>query len=136
MDAEDIRRKVRMDFKFLIDNVLVLGMLIYGSVAKGESNERSDIDICVVVPLVDDKIRFSRSILANVKDERYDVRIFELMPLYLKMEVIEHGEAVYARDIYELYEYFYTFRKLWMDQKERQTLSKEEILELFTSEIT
>jgi len=53
------------------------------------------------------------------------------MPLYLKIEVIEHGRVVYARDIYELYEYFYMFRKLWDDQKERQTLSKDEILDLF-----
>jgi predicted nucleotidyltransferase len=133
MDAEEVGRKVREDCKFLIDNVLVLGMLVYGSVAKGESDERSDIDICVVAPLVDDKIRFSRLILANVKDVRYDVRVFELMPIYLKMEVVEHGEVVYARDIYELYEYFYTFRKLWEDQKGRQTLSEEEALELFTS---
>jgi len=27
------------------------------------------------------------------------VRVFELMPLYLKMEVVEHGEVVQARDL-------------------------------------
>jgi len=43
--------------------------------------------------------------------------------------------VVYARDIYELYEYFYMFRKLWDDQKERQTLSKDEILDLFALKI-
>ncbi|MCW7080708.1 MAG: nucleotidyltransferase domain-containing protein [Candidatus Methanospirare jalkutatii] len=135
MDAGEIEGKVREDFSFLIDNSSVLGILIYGSMAKGESDERSDIDICIVAPSVEDKIRFSRTILANVRDERYDVRVFELMPLYLKIEVIEHGKVVYARDIYELYEYFYMFRKLWEDQKERQTLSKDEILDLFAPKI-
>ncbi len=131
MDVGEIEGKVREDFSFLIDNSSVLGILIYGSMAKGEGNERSDIDICIVAPSVEDKIRFLRTILANVRDERYDVRVFELMPLYLKIEVIEHGRVVYARDIYELYEYFYMFRKLWDDQKGRQTLSKDEILDLF-----
>ncbi len=42
-----------------------------------------------------------------------------MMPLYLKMAVIEEGVVVYAKDILELYEYFYFFRKLWEDQKSR-----------------
>jgi len=132
MDAKDAKRKVREDFRFLFDNNSVLGVLLYGSMAKGESNERSDIDICVVAPSASDKIEFSRWIMSNVRDKRYDVRVFEFMPLYLKMEVVEHGDVVYARDIYELYEYFYTFRKFWDDQKQRQGLSTEEALELFT----
>ena len=66
------------------------------------------------------------------EDERYDVRVFESMPLYLKMAVIVHGEVVHARDIYALYEYFYMFRKLWEDQKRRQMLTNEEALKLFS----
>lgn len=129
MDAEEAGIKMMEYFKLLIDDVL--GMLIYGSVATGASTERSDIDVCVVAPLVADKVRFSRTILANVKDVRYDVRLFELMPLYIQMDVIEHGTVIYTQDIYELYEYFYGFRKLWEDQKARQRLSKEEALDLF-----
>jgi predicted nucleotidyltransferase len=53
MDAEEARIKMMEYFKFLIDDVL--GMLIYGSVATGASTERSDIDVCVVAPLVADK---------------------------------------------------------------------------------
>ncbi|MEA2075146.1 MAG: nucleotidyltransferase domain-containing protein [Euryarchaeota archaeon] len=132
MDAGDVRRKVREDFRFLFDNSLVLGVLLYGSVVTGESNERSDIDICVVAPSASDRVELSRGIMTNVRDERYDVRVFELMPLYLRMEVVEHGEVVHAQDIYELYEYFYTFRKLWDDQKRRQMLTNEEALKLFT----
>lgn len=132
MDAEDIRRKVREDFRFLFDSHAFSGVLLYGSVVKDECNERSDIDLCVVAPAARDKIEFSRWILSNVRDEQYDVRLFELMPLYLRMEVVEYGEVVYSRDIYELYEYFYTFRKLWEDQKRRQMLTEKEALELFT----
>ncbi|MCK4475153.1 MAG: nucleotidyltransferase domain-containing protein [Methanophagales archaeon] len=132
MDAKIAGKKVSEDLRFLFDNRSVLGVLLYGSVVEGESTERSDIDVCIVAPAADDKVAFSRWILANVRDERYDVRVFELMPLYLKMEVVEHGEVVHARDIYELYEYFYAFRKSWDDQKRRQMLTREEALELFT----
>jgi len=46
------------------------------------------------------------------------------------MAVIDEGVVVYAKDVPELYEYFYSFRKRWEDQKHRQTLSKEEAREL------
>jgi len=132
MDAKRVGEKVREDLRFLFENRSVLGVLLYGSVVAGESTERSDIDVCVVASAAGDKVAFSRWILSNVKDEQYDVRVFELMPLYLKMEVVEHGEVVHARDIYELYEYFYAFRKSWDDQRQRQMLTNEEAFGLFT----
>jgi len=129
MDRKELKRKIKKDFKFLSDEVM--GALLYGSAVREDYHEGSDIDVCIVSPSVEDKSKFSRQILSNIHDERYDVRLFELMPLYLKMDVIEKGEVVYAKDTYELYEYFYSFRKLWDDQKHRQRLSKKEALALF-----
>jgi hypothetical protein len=133
MDTDGIKRKVTADFTFLRESPTfeVLGLLLFGSVAKGESSDRSDIDLCVVAPVVRDHPAFFRWLLAHLKDNRYDLRIFELMPLYLQIEVIERGEALFARDLYELYEYFYPFRRLWDDQKRRQTLTEQEARELF-----
>ena len=129
MDKEEVKRRVKKDFEPLLDDVL--GILLYGSLAAGEDSERSDIDISIVAPVIDDKIGFSRRILSNVRDARYDVRVFELMPLYLKAEVVEKGEIIYTKNIFKLYEYFYYFRKIWDDQKRRQKLSKNEVLQLF-----
>ncbi|MEA1895750.1 MAG: nucleotidyltransferase domain-containing protein [Euryarchaeota archaeon] len=129
MDKEEVKRRVKKDFEPLHDDVL--GILLYGSLAAGEDSERSDIDISIVAPAIDDMIGFSRRILSNVRDARYDVRVFELMPLYLKAEVIEKGEVIYTKNIFKLYEYFYYFRKIWDDQKRRQKLSKNEVLQLF-----
>ncbi len=129
MDKEEVKQRVKKDFEPLLDDVL--GILLYGSLAAGDDSERSDIDISIVAPTIDDKIGFSRRILSNVRDARYDVRVFELMPLYLKAEVIEKGEVVYTKNIFKLYEYFYYFRKIWDDQKRRQKLSKNEVLQLF-----
>ncbi len=129
MDKEEVKRRVKKDFEPLHDDVL--GILLYGSLVAGEDSERSDIDISIVAPAIDDKIGFSRRILSNVRDARYDVRVFELMPLYLKAEVVEKGEVIYTKNIFNLYEYFYYFRKIWGDQKHRQKLSKKEVLHLF-----
>ena len=129
MDKEEIKRRVKKDFEPLLDDIL--GILLYGSLAAGEDSGRSDIDISIVAPAIDDKIGFSRRILSSVRDARYDVRVFELMPLYLKAEVVEKGEVIYTKNIFKLYEYFYYFRKIWEDQKHRQKLSKKEVLQLF-----
>jgi predicted nucleotidyltransferase len=129
MDKEEVKRRVMKDFEPLLDDVL--GILLYGSLAAGVDSERSDIDISIVAPAIDDKSGFSRRILSSVRDARYDVRVFELMPLYLKAEVVEKGEVIYTKNIFKLYEYFYYFRKIWDDQKRRQKLSKNEVLQLF-----
>lgn len=109
-----------------------MGVLLYGSHARGEASLRSDIDLCVVAPEVSDSDRAAlwREFISHFRDDRYDVRIFELMPLYMKMAVIEEGVVVYSRDVLDLYEYFYPFRRDWDDQKHRQTISREEMISM------
>ncbi len=108
-----------------------MGVLIYGSQVKGEKDKRSDIDICVVAgkkkPL-DVLQEIWRQV--NTKGKNYDVKIFEELPLYLKGEVMENNEVVYAKDKGKLFEYFYDFRKLWGEQKGRQRISKRELLQI------
>ncbi len=123
MDKRDLER-MRRDFEFLSDRVLAV--VVYGSRAKNEETERSDIDICIVAPNTDASSLFKETLHLD-----YDVKIFELMPLFLKMKVIKNHEIVYTRDLLDFYEYLYFFRKLWKDQEYRQKLTKEEALHLF-----
>ncbi len=123
MDKRDLER-MRRDFEFLSDRVLAV--VIYGSRVKGEETKRSDIDVCIVAPNTDKSKIFKETLHLD-----YDVKIFELMPLFLKMKVIENHEIVYTRDLLDFYEYLYFFRKLWKDQEHRQKMAKEEALHLF-----
>lgn len=127
MDKSEIKRRIKEDFDFLSSKALAV--LLYGSLARGEENGRSDIDVCIVAPKVRDKIRFLRETMAIIGG-KYDIRIFELMPIYLKIGVIENHEIIYG-DACELNEYFYFFRKIWRDQAHRQKLTKEEVIHLF-----
>ena len=38
------------------------------------------------------------------------------MPLYLKIEVINNHKIIFAKNVPELFYYFYFLRKLWKDQ--------------------
>ncbi|MGA9098275.1 MAG: hypothetical protein WB392_05015 [Methanotrichaceae archaeon] len=57
------------------------------------------VDICVVAPGTDSMV-LERKALSLIRDDHWDIRVFELMPLYLKMAVIEEGVIVYAEDMY------------------------------------
>ena len=125
MDREEVLARAKRDFQFLQDQVL--GIMLFGSWARNDASERSDIDLCLVAPEVEDKAALWREAISEPRDSRYDVRIFELLPPYMKMAVIEEGLVIYARDILDLYEYFYPFRRVWEDQKHRQQVSREEM---------
>ena len=134
MAGEDIVARVKTDLQFLQEPLWqerLLGVLLYGSQATGEAGENSDIDLCIVAPQAADQSKLWRHFISHLRDSRYDVRIFELLPLYLKAAVIEQGIVVHCKDEPELYEYFYPFRRDWDDQKHRQTLTAEEARGLF-----
>ncbi len=123
------KKSLEKDFSFLRGRADVLAVLLYGSAAKGGETPRSDVDICIVAPGCKDTLSLFRDISSNVdiRGKKYDVRIFEELPLYIQIQVINNHDVVYARDIYELYEYFYFIRRLWQDQAHRQELTKEEL---------
>jgi len=134
--GEGIVARVRADLQFLDDPLWqerLLGVLHYGSQATGEGGPNSDIDLCIVALQAADQSKLWRQFISHLRDSRYDVRIFELLPLNLKAAMIEQGVVVHSKDGPELYEYFYPFRRDWDDQKHRQTLTLEEARGLFRS---
>lgn len=124
---------MKRDFSFLLKREDVLAILLFGSQVKGAGDVRSDTDICIVAPACKERHGLLKEIYRNldVYGKKYDVRIFEDLPLHIKMNVIEFNEKIYAKDPYGLYEYFYLFRKFLGDQARRQKLTKEEIAGMF-----
>ncbi len=113
---KDIFNDLKNDLKKSKD---VFAIVVYGSHVEGKAHERSDMDACVVLKTNDgEKLShvFREILKISAKNEKYDIRIFEQMPLFMKMEVIEKGQVIYTKDFSELNEYFYFIRKLWQDQ--------------------
>jgi len=125
-------KTIKKDFLFLSLRDDILAILLYGSVAKGEETQRSDIDICIISPSCKDKLGLLNEIYRklDVFSKKYDVRFFEELPLYIQINTIENNQIIYTKDVYELYEYFYYFRKLWEDQAMRQKVTPAEMAEI------
>jgi uncharacterized protein YutE (UPF0331/DUF86 family)/predicted nucleotidyltransferase len=123
------REAIENDISFLFVRKDLMAVLLYGSVIKGEETPRSDIDICLVAPTCKDKAGLIREVHRNldVFSKKYDIRFFEELPLYIQIQIIGNHEIIYMKDVYELFEYFYYFRKLWEDQASRQHVTREEL---------
>ena len=71
---------------------------LYGSYVSGETTERSDIDLGLYYE-IDDKKELYRTFfrISGSFPDRYDVQMFQLLPLYVQKEVFK-GELLYAED--------------------------------------
>ena len=114
---KNIITNLKKDLEGISDDVFAI--LIYGSYAIGDANIRSDIDVCIVLKNNDkEEINniYRKILRISAKNEKYDIKIFEQMPLFMKIQAIKNGNVIYAKNKAELEEYFYFFRKLWQDQ--------------------
>jgi uncharacterized protein YutE (UPF0331/DUF86 family)/predicted nucleotidyltransferase len=80
-------------------------IIFYGSLATGKVRRKSDIDICIYYEAKkrEELSRFRLKVLKNLGSEIYDVQIFQLLPLWIRKEVLR-GKILYAPDKRFLYE--------------------------------
>ncbi|MCE8428836.1 MAG: nucleotidyltransferase domain-containing protein [Candidatus Methanoperedens sp.] len=112
LPPENLTIFLKKEFEFIKDDVQ--GILLYGSHARQDADERSDIDICLIKP---GNNGILRRIFQKV-GSKYDIKIFEDLPLYIKMEIIENYRIIYGDEPSISY-YFYHFRKNWEDMRYR-----------------
>jgi predicted nucleotidyltransferase len=89
-----------------------LAVFLYGSVARKEQTDLSDIDLCLVlVPKITPigPTALSRKRLDYLKDFTFDIQIFQQLPLYVRRRILKEGRILFVRDEALLYELaFYT----------------------------
>jgi len=109
-------RKIRGDLNFLKEKYDVV---VYGSYVEGGMRSNSDIDIAVLSYETEKEksIELQKELLGKFP-LKYDIRIFELFPISIKISIIDHYQVVFG-DLLEISEYFYSFRKKWDDCKHR-----------------
>ena len=107
----------------------VKGILVYGSFIKGYADVKSDIDICVIEKEgIESKDLYER-ILEVSANERYDIVIFNKIPWYLRGEILENNEVIYAEDEDDLDFWLYKQSKIWNGMKRRQkSVSAEDLI--------
>ena len=76
---------------------------LFGSYAKGTATKRSDIDIAIYYD-GDEKERFNfRILVSGSLSDKYDIQIFQDLPLYVKQEIFKFGKFIYGEHSKEMY---------------------------------
>ena len=108
-------QQIMKDLEFLQDHDVV----IYGSFVSNEMTPRSDIDIALITRQHDLSVNKQTSLdVIGRANPLYDIRVFELLPLHIQINIIKHHIVLFGDEI-ELSEYFYFYRKLWNDVEQR-----------------
>lgn len=115
MDKKTLISKRLSDFSEI--SSLFKAIILLGSIENMKGDDRSDIDICLVTGRKVDPGFALKLVWRKVNPDWYDVKIFEELPLWLKIQIIDEGIVVFAHDLQELSEYLYFYRKLWNDQR-------------------
>ena len=94
-------------------------IIIYGSYVSNQMTPRSDIDIAIITRDPDPSInsRIQLDIMGQF-NPLYDIRVFEMLPLHIQINIIKNHLVLFGDEL-ELSEYFYFYRKLWNDVKQR-----------------
>lgn len=92
----------------------ILAVLLFGSSARAESSDESDLDICLIIN--EDLSMSGREIfqkrLSYLKNFDMDIQIFQQLPLYIRVRVIREGQILFCRNEDKLYEaVFHTLRE-------------------------
>ena len=82
-------------------DVDVLAVLLFGSVARGEQTAGSDIDVCLV--LLPRSTSYEHAFLSHKRLEylthfNLDVHIFQALTLYIRSRVLKEGQGLFVRD--------------------------------------
>lgn len=79
-------------------------IILYGSAAEERMSPESDIDLCVYYEgCSGDAAQFRHRALSDLPGTRFDIQIFQQLPLYVRVEVIR-GIPVFVRNTRFLYE--------------------------------
>lgn len=129
MVEKKLLNQIFNDFSVVIKKKDILGIFLFGSYRKSQNTNRSDVDICIVAP--NEKPHELISFILqniNIDINKYDIRLFSELPLYIKVHIMEDGILIYSPNELDLFEFFYLYQKLWDDQKHRQEISKEDLM--------
>ena len=84
----------------------VLSVLLFGSHAKKQSDNLSDIDICLVLNSNNySQFEMSRKRLEYLKHfPNVDFQIFQKLPLYIKVRILKEGKILLCKSEEDMYE--------------------------------
>lgn len=106
---------LRMDLGHLADHEVV----VFGSYATGASTPRSDVDVAILTRCRERSVNEETwwRLLGTAPDA-YDLRVFELLPIHIQVEIARHHIVVFG-DAREIANYFHPVHRRWGDVRHR-----------------
>lgn len=126
--VKQVKSDIQNELDWIQELAGVDAVLLFGSRIDGTATETSDYDLCIIASTLHSapqRAELLGNIWRQLNANKYDIWVFEELPLYLQMDVIHNHEVLFCDDLPELYEYFYFYRKKWRAQEHRQSLDFE-----------
>ncbi len=100
MRLNEIERKL----KIIKKDKQIIAVLLFGSYITNRPYAR-DIDICLVLDkkysnkeMTEKRIKYYGSL-----PDKFDIQIFQQLPLYIRKRILEHGKVIFCNDEDKLY---------------------------------
>ena len=109
--------KIRKDKK-------VIAVLLFGGYARKREYAR-DIDLCVILDPEYSKrqgayeLTKKRLKFLTYAPDKFDIQIFQLLPLYIRIKILKEGKILYCKDMRKIYDLAYRTIKEYEDFKPR-----------------
>ena len=93
MDAEIVRRVVDE----LYANEMVVALILFGSVVRGQARQHSDVDLCIIART--DIPESDQQLLLSYGSWGIDLSLFEALPLPIRFRVIREGRVLFCKSL-------------------------------------
>lgn len=93
----EIQKKITLELEKLGAMRNTEFIILYGSVSQGKETPLSDVDICISLSLSPKERTGVRMELLGSLPDKYDIQIFEDLPLYVQKSVLS-GKLLYCKN--------------------------------------
>ena len=83
------RKQLAIDFAKSLNHPEIEKIILFGSVARGEDTDESDIDILIITKNINDDLKIED----DVYDKVWDILLETMVRISVKMRTIEHYET-------------------------------------------
>lgn len=86
----------------------VIAVILFGSYAKNKEYA-NDIDLCIMFDKNYGNITMTKKRLAysTYTPNKFDIQIFQLLPLYIRKRILKEGKLLYSKDTKKVYDISY-----------------------------
>ena len=106
----------------------VLAAFLFGSHAREEEHEASDIDVCLVLKSdLRNELHLSEKKHQYLRQFDLDVQVFQQLPLFMRHRILRDGRVLFVRDEDLLYEKAFRTAQQYEDFRHRHEAYLEEV---------